>query len=94
MGGNIDQKQPRSLPTRCYGQNEVDPKLKPLTDLFFIQKLQYGIFQAEQHLQAEERAIIKRLRKELGQERDDDEEEEEYDDEEHDEDFQSLNDDP
>ena len=61
---------------------------------FFIKKLQYGIFQAEQHLQAEERAMIKRLRKELGQERDDDEEEEEDDDEEHEEDFHSLQDDP
>ena len=44
---------------------------------FLLQKLQFGIFQAEQHLDSEEKQIIKRMRKELGQERSDDEESQE-----------------
>ena len=70
-------------------------ELQALTDIIFVQKLQFGIFQAEQHLQAEERGIIKRLRKQLGQERSDDEEEAEEEFENVDEqevEFASLND--
>lgn len=40
--------------------------------IFEWQKLQYGIFQAEQHLSMEERQMIRKIRKEIGHDRDDD----------------------